>query len=117
MASIFFPLTLIIFATSTSFSVSVLVLLLSGFTIVTFLATANSLIQLSVTDELRGRIMGVYFLVFLGMAPIGHLVIGILADTFGTGMALVLSGVLCLLTGGVYGWNYLRGQGQAMRLQ
>ncbi|MBM4141803.1 MAG: MFS transporter, partial [Nitrospira sp.] len=71
-------------------------------------ATANSFIQLSVPDNLRGRVMSVYALVFLGIAPIGNSLIGILADAVGTTKAVTLSAVICIATSVVFYMNYLK---------
>ena len=59
------------------FAVSLLLLIMAGWGIVSFLATANSFIQLSTTDNLRGRVMSVYSFVFLRLyadreLPHGH---------------------------------------------
>ena len=65
---------------------------------VSFLATANSFVQLSVSDSIRGRVMSVYALVFLGLAPIGNSLIGMLADSIGTTMAVSVSAVICIIS-------------------
>jgi fucose permease len=49
-----------------------------------------------VPDELRGRVSGVFAFLFIGMAPLGNLQAGILADHFGAPVALVIGAVLCL---------------------
>jgi MFS-type transporter involved in bile tolerance (Atg22 family) len=64
---------------------------------VSFLATSNSLIQLSVPDRLRGRVMSVYTLVFLGFTPFGNSFIGILADAIGTINAVAISAMICIV--------------------
>jgi predicted MFS family arabinose efflux permease len=63
---------------------------------VSFFATANSFVQLSVSDNLRGRVISVYAFVFLGFAPIGNYLIGILADSFGVTKAVAFSSIICI---------------------
>jgi len=52
--------------------------------------------------------MSVYALVFLGIAPIGNSLIGILADAVGTTKAVTLSAVICIATSAVFYMNYLK---------
>lgn len=66
-----------------------------GFAGITFATTANTLIQLKVPDELRGRVMGLYMLLFAGTTPIGGLLIGTVSDAVGVPAALLLCAGLC----------------------
>ena len=77
-------------------AVSCLLLLFVGWGVVSFLAVANSTIQLRAPDALRGRVMSVYTLVFLGVAPIGSSIMGALAHAAGTPKAVLTGGLLCL---------------------
>ena len=72
-------------------------LLIVGWGLVSFLATANSYIQLSVPDALRGRVMSVFTLVFLGTAPIGNSLVGAMADYIGTPYTVSISSVICII--------------------
>jgi predicted MFS family arabinose efflux permease len=74
---------------------------------VSYLAAANSFIQIGVPDELRGRVMSLYSLVFLGTVPIGNAVMGIVADRLGTPRAVTASGILCLIAAAVFARTYL----------
>ena len=78
-------------------SLSLLILLFTGFGIVSFLANANNFIQQNVPDEIRGRVMSAYILVFLGMTPIGNMIIGTIADYIGTLNALRMSSAICIV--------------------
>ncbi len=80
---VLFSISIFIFSISKSFILSIIALFIAGFGIISFLATSNSLIQHVVSDELRGRVMSLYTIVFLGMAPIGNLLIGSLASWIG----------------------------------
>ncbi len=74
-----FGLSLIFFAMSRHFWLSAAVLVLVGFAMIVETAASNTLIQAMVPDELRGRVMAVYSMMFMGMAPFGALLSGILA--------------------------------------
>lgn len=70
----------------------------AGFGIVLFFSTGNSLVQTYSPDPLRGRIMGIWALVFGGGMPLGSLWMGALAShTNNSGLALQASGVFCAL--------------------
>ncbi len=71
-------------------------------------ATANATIQLAVPDPLRGRVMAVYTTVFAGSTPIGGLIAGWLASTFGTPVAIAFGGAASALTAVVAGAWLLR---------
>ena len=51
-----------------------------GFTLVTMMNNSNAMVMTSVPDELRGRVMGMYSLMFMGGGPLGALLVGVLAD-------------------------------------
>ncbi|HET6516027.1 MAG TPA: MFS transporter, partial [Thermodesulfovibrionales bacterium] len=71
VSGLLFCLCLLVFSCSKDFALSAVALALVGWGVVSFLAVANSFIQLATPDSLRGRVMSVYTLVFLGMAPVG----------------------------------------------
>ncbi|HZT06975.1 MAG TPA: MFS transporter [Chloroflexota bacterium] len=70
-----------------------------------FTTTANTTLQLSVPDGMRGRIMGLYTLLLAGMTPPGALVTGLLADRWDVGTALQIEAAVCLV-GVVVGLGY-----------
>lgn len=79
-----------------------LMLIPIGGAVITFITAANSTIQLSVVPELRGRVMGIYMLVFLGGNPVGAPLAGWMAEQFGGrspyyagGVVSVLAAVVC----------------------
>src|SRR5205814_1981128 len=75
-----FGLLLVAFALSTSYLVSVVLLALTGGAMIVNNALANTMIQEIVPDRLRGRVMGFYSFVFVGLAPLGSLEVGTLAE-------------------------------------
>ncbi|GBD95358.1 putative bacilysin exporter BacE [bacterium BMS3Abin06] len=95
-AAIIFSLALLIFSISETIRLSYAMLFFVGFGAINMIATANSLLQLSVPDELRGRVMSSFTTMFLGMAPIGNFAVGSLAHYTGTQNALLTSAGLCL---------------------
>ena len=76
----------------------VLVLLtIGGFAMIVFGMAAQTLVQEEVPDELRGRVMAVYSLVFQGLFPVGGLEIGFLANRFGALTAIRVNASICLV--------------------
>ena len=71
-----------------------------------FTANANALVQLAAPDYLRGRLIGLYLFAFLGLAPIGGLVAGWLAEIGGTSLAFAFAGVTALVSiGAASAWR------------
>lgn len=95
-ASLMFPVLLFMFASSTEYQLSIPVLFLGGIVVVGMMALANTTIQMHTPDGMRGRIMSVFTLLFLGVSPIGNLMMGSIADIIGTVNALKLASVICL---------------------
>lgn len=68
-----------------------------GLAIISFTTSANSTVQLSIDPTMRGRVMGLYMMLFLGGRPIGGLVSGWLAEVLGGRAPLVLGGLASLV--------------------
>jgi MFS family permease len=96
-AGITFSIALMIFALSRNIWTSYAMLYLMGLGAISQIATANSLIQITVPDSLRGRVMSSFTTMFLGMAPLGNLALGTLAHYTNTQTALATGAGLCLL--------------------
>lgn len=94
-----FAIFLCLLSFSKEIYLTLALLFLTGFSIISFLATANSLIQHRTPDSLRGRVMSIYTLLFLGMAPAGNLAVGLLASFYGTMNALRILSVLTIIAG------------------
>jgi MFS family permease len=97
--AILLGLASILLALSTSFPVSLLLMVPIGAGGIAMAATANATIQLAVPDGLRGRVMSVYTTVFSASMPIGGLLMGVLASSIGILEAIAIGGVLSLLSG------------------
>ena len=80
---------------------------LAGLGLILYVATTNTLIQLTTDDQHRGRVMGLYTLMFVGTAPIGSLITGAVAQRFGAPVATSIS-ALVLLAGAVWMFRRLR---------
>jgi MFS family permease len=78
-------------ALSPSFPAAVACQLVAGLGMIRFTATTNTLIQLLVDDDYRGRVMGLHTVMFMGTAPLGSLLLGAIAEPFGARAALVLA--------------------------
>ena len=74
----------------------------------TFIATANSTLQLTARNEMRGRVMALYALVFLGSTPIGGPIIGWISQEWGARAGLFVGGALSLLAAGAAAWSVRR---------
>ena len=92
-----FGASLIVFALSRTFWVSVILLLPVGYCMMLQMACSNTLIQVMVPDALRGRVMAVYSMMFMGMAPIGALFGGALAERLGAPHTVAIGGLASLL--------------------
>jgi MFS family permease len=88
-----------------------LLLIPVGAAVLTFTTNANSVVQLSVSAELRGRVMGLYMLVFLGGNPIAGPLTGWLAEAFGGRAPFVFGGVVSALSALVCGLILTRRSG------
>lgn len=88
-----FGLSLVLFALSRFFWVSVVLLMPVGYFMMLQMACSNTLIQVMVPDELRGRVMAVYSMMFMGLAPVGALLGGALADRLGAPVTVAMGGL------------------------
>ena len=85
------------FAMTRWFPLALAILLLSGGAMIANNAVTNTLLQTVVPDGLRGRVMGAYAFVFVGMAPIGAFQAGWLAEHVGVQVAVAAGGLVCVV--------------------
>jgi len=100
-----FGLSLILFALSHRFWLSMVLLVPAGFSMIIEMASSNTLIQSLIPDELRGRVMAVYSMMFMGMAPFGSLLAGALAHRIGAPATVMLGGAVCIVGAAVFRWH------------
>jgi MFS family permease len=89
-----FAICLICFSLSTRVGVSLVFLFLLGFGIVCAVAVSNTLLQKLVSNEMRGRVMSMFMLSFIGAMPIGNLIAGAASHRFGVQRTLAAGGVI-----------------------
>src|SRR6202167_5690783 len=111
-----FGASLVVFALSHRFWVSVILLLPVGYTMMLQMACSNTLIQVMVPDALRGRVMAVYSMMFMGMAPIGALFGGAMAERLGAPHTIAIGGLASLLGACWFGLHLPKIRVEARRL-
>jgi MFS family permease len=116
LSGVGFGASLILFSVSRSFWLSAVLLIPVGFSMMVGLASSNTLIQAMVPDELRGRVMAVYAMMFMGMAPFGSLFAGAIAHRVGAPVTVALGGSACITGAVVFGakWPALRSQARQL---
>src|SRR5436305_789365 len=97
-----FGVALILFSFSRNFWLAAALLVPVGFSIMLEMASSNTLIQSMVPDHLRGRIMAVYSMMFMGMAPLGALLAGSMAHAIGAPMTVALGGAISIIGGIIF---------------
>lgn len=105
MACAGFGSFLILFSISRWYLASVFLLVPVGFTMMVQMSSSNTLIQAMVPDRLRGRTMAVYSMMFMGMAPLGALFSGAVADRIGAPWTLSIGGVVAIAGAAVFARN------------
>jgi len=95
-ASAGFGAALVLFSISRWFWISALLLLPAGFCFMVQMASSNTLLQTMVPDHLRGRVMAVHVMTFMGLSPFGSITAGFVAEHLGAPLALAMGGVACL---------------------
>jgi MFS family permease len=111
-----FGSSLIVFSLSHKFWISVILLLPVGYTMMLQMACSNTLIQVMVPDALRGRVMAVYSMMFMGMAPIGALLGGALADRLGAPVTVAIGGLASVAGSIWFRWQLPKIRVEARRL-
>jgi MFS family permease len=102
MSAVGFSVSLIAFAASRIFWLSALLLVFVGFSMMLETGSSNTLIQSMAPDRLRGRVISVYSMMFMGMAPVGALLAGVIAAPLGAPWTVALGGFICLAAAGVF---------------
>jgi MFS family permease len=113
-----FGASLIVFAFSRSFWLAAAGLVPVGFAMMTQMGASNTLIQTMAPDRLRGRVMSIYSMMFMGMAPIGALLAGVIAERFGAPFTVAAGGVIAIAGSIAFGlrWPGLRPEARQLVL-
>jgi MFS family permease len=94
-----FGTSLILFSFSRYFWLSALFLIPVGYSMMVQMASSNTLLQSMSPDRLRGRVLAVYSMMFMGMAPFGALFAGAIADRIGAPYTVMVGGIACICGG------------------
>ncbi len=97
ISALLFAITEALFAISHLYILSLILIAIVGFNQISFSAKANSMLQAVTPNHLRGKIMSVYTIVFVGTTPIGNLAIGALSNVFGASIALLAGAIPCII--------------------
>jgi MFS family permease len=97
-----FGTSLLLFSLSRHFWLSVALLVPAGFSMMIQMGSTNTLLQVMVPDRLRGRVMSLYSMMFVGMAPIGALLAGAFATKIGAPSTVAIGGFVCLAGGALF---------------
>lgn len=99
------PLLMALFSFNRTFVISSTFLILIGAAFIAINNLSNAITQTNVTEEFRGRVMGIYSFSFFALMPIGSLLIGALAEALGSPAAILINSVILFL---LYVWIYFR---------
>src|SRR3954452_17396545 len=103
VSAVMFGVGLMAFSFSRHFWLSCALIVCSGFAMMVQMSSSNTLIQSMVPDHLRGRVMAVYSMMFMGMAPLGSLLAGGVAEHIGAPLTVAGGAALSILAAIVFG--------------
>ena len=108
IAAVAFGVAMLLLAVTPNLIAAMFVLPLMGAASISFISMANATLQLTSADHMRGRVMALYSVAFLGSTPVGGPIVGTTAEVFGPRAAIALGGVATLLAGVLGGRSLLR---------
>jgi MFS family permease len=100
-----FGAALMAFSFSQILVLSLVLMLFTGFGMIVTMASCNTLLQTIVDDDKRGRVMSLYVTAFMGMAPLGSMLAGAVAEQIGVAYTLLGCGFLCVISVIPFAWN------------
>lgn len=95
--SFIFPASIVAFALARNLTAAVILVAVLGFAMVQFVVRFTTFLQTEAGDEMRGRVLGLYNMLLMGLSPLGSLQAGALAERFGASTALAIGGDICLI--------------------
>lgn len=101
-AAALFGVFLVIFSFTRHIAAGLSVLFFAGLTMIMYVSSTNTLLQTVVDDDKRGRVMSLYTMAFMGMAPLGSLLAGSLATHIGTPETVLFGGLVCIAGGALF---------------
>ncbi len=96
-AGLLISVSLVLFAYSTYFPLSLFLIMMGECGLLTFVASTNTFLQTHVEEHMRGRVISYYVMAFGGMIPIGSLIIGLLAHLTSAPFALLIEGLIGII--------------------
>jgi MFS family permease len=99
LGSILFSVGLMVFSESRVLWMELIALPITGFGLMIQMASCNTILQTIVEDRMRGRVMSLFTLAFMGLSPLGILLAGGMSRLIGTPLTLLVGGAVCLLAG------------------
>lgn len=115
LAALFFGAAAVVVAVMPTYGMFLVALPLVGVGALTLINAAQSFLQINTDPELRGRVMGIYTLVFLGGTPIGSPLVGWVAETFGPRWSIALGGIVSAVAALIVALVHLRRRGLEVR--
>jgi MFS family permease len=115
-AAIGFGVSLTLFAFSRHLWLSIALLVPVGFAMMIQMGATNTLLQVMVPDRLRGRVMSIYSMMFIGMGPIGALLGGSVAAKIGAPTTVAIGGLVSLASGVIFARRLPAIRGEAREL-
>jgi len=100
-----FGASLVAFAASRQLWLSLLLLVLTGYSFMQQMACSNTILQTIAEDKMRGRVMSFYSMAFQGVAPFGSLIAGAVAARIGAPHTLMVGGSLCVVSAALFAWQ------------
>ncbi len=99
LSAVVFGALMVVMAVMPSFDLALLATAATGFASIVFLSTANALLQLTSRPEMRGRVMALYTVAFLGTTPIGAPLVGLISQSFGGRAGIIVGGAATIVAG------------------
>ncbi|MCM8796260.1 MAG: MFS transporter, partial [Candidatus Omnitrophica bacterium] len=95
VSAIVFSFSLVFFSLSKVYLISLIALVFIGGSSVLAMALVNTLLQINVADEFRGRVISAFMFTFSGLMPFGNLFAGVLSEVLGVSLTLMIGGIIC----------------------
>ncbi|HKI68680.1 MAG TPA: MFS transporter, partial [Verrucomicrobiae bacterium] len=99
--------SLLLLSVIQDFAAALFVLVAAGWGMMLFFSTTNIVVQTAASDKMRGRVMGIWALIFGGMTPLGSMEAGSLSQTFGVPLAIRIGALVCVVAG-IVTWLIVR---------
>jgi len=93
-----FAIAIIVLSIMPNYTAYAIFLPICGVTALTTMITANSIVQVNSDPAIRGRVMGIYLLIFMGGTPVGSPLIGVMAEVIGIRSTIAACGAICLIS-------------------